>query len=321
MKIYLAGLGWVPDAPAGNRLRWHYPVDERVVDSYQGLPKTIIVERAWVDEDLQKVDELGKMVNVGSQSMPIVPYSWWDHFGDIVPAGMMPLIFSLPWSAQAVRFQYQGADTRLLAFDEGGRIIDDRMIVNSSVVGLKAPDIRFLAVFAYNATFLDLMALDLFRDRGLPWEEIARIRVADTVGLTLSEAGSRYDLPPTLDVKEWAELVDAANTALASDPKTETAFPDEPTAWEAFQMMMGTRWEHAVLFGHGFFDRPRNGWAKIDEIRKDLILPGIPPRAVAYRVIDKEGRIKPSNLVVCPPWQVAPLVTPGLPNSSIPRSG
>ncbi|MCU0521526.1 MAG: hypothetical protein MUF84_12630 [Anaerolineae bacterium] len=36
MNIHLAALGWIPDAPAGNRLRWHYPADVVDGDAYLG---------------------------------------------------------------------------------------------------------------------------------------------------------------------------------------------------------------------------------------------------------------------------------------------
>ncbi|MCU0521527.1 MAG: hypothetical protein MUF84_12635, partial [Anaerolineae bacterium] len=189
----------------------------------------------------------------------------------------------------------------------------DQMVAGGQMVVLKAPDISALAVFAFSATFGDFAALDLYRDRGLPWEEIARIRVADTIVLSLDEASQRYDVPPTLSKQEWAEFVEAAKEAKVADPANDAAAPDEPTAWEAFEMMMGIRWEHAVLFGHGFFDGPRKGWPGIDEVREDLLLPNVPSHAVVYRVREEEERVKPSNVVVCPPWLAAPLGAPGLP--------
>jgi len=43
-----------------------------------------------------------------------------------------------------------------------------------------------------------------------------------------------------------AVFLGMANQALASDPVGELALADEPTAWETFNLVMGTRWEHAV---------------------------------------------------------------------------
>lgn len=303
MKIYLAALGWVPDAPAGNRLRWHYPVDTVAGDRYLGLPETIIVERAWLDEDLPQKDEHREPA----------PPSWWKHMGDIGLAGHLLQVFSLPWPAQAVRFVYMGSDTRLRAFNREDRLVADRTVVNGQTVSLQAPDISALELLAHNVTLQDFAALDLFRDRGLKWEEIARIQVAKTIGLTLDQASLRYDLPSTLSIQEWADLVDHARKASASDPATDAAASDEPTAWQAFQMMIGVRWEHAVLFGHGFFDGPRTKWPQSDEVNKKLILTSVPPRSVAYRVREAQGRLGPSNAVVCPPRLAAPLAAPGVP--------
>ena len=312
MKIYLAALGWVPAAPAGNRLRWHYPADEVDGARYLGLPAAVSVERAWLDEDLPQSGKSGTMV-LGGGSLPMAPLSWWDHLGDVHPTGGLPKFFVLPEPAQAVRLLYDGEDTRLVALDGDANIVADQMVSNGQWVNLQAPDISVLAVLAYDAVFRNFMALNLFRDRGLAWEEIARVGVADTVSLSLREAAWRYDGPTTMVDQWWAELVDAANTAQASDPANDAAEPEKPTAWKAFEMMIGIRWEHAVLFGHGYFDGPRRGWPAIDDVRKDLILPGVPPRAAAYRVRDEKERLKASNVAICPPWLAAPLTAPGLP--------
>jgi len=203
----------------------------------------------------------------------------------------------------------------LVALDRAGEIIADQKVADGQVVSLQASDINAIKVFTYSATLHNFMALDLFRDRGLHWEEIAHIQVADTTSLALREAGRRYDLTPTLSEQEWTELVDAAITAQASDPVSDGTNAAEPTAWEAFQMMMAVRWEHAVLFGHGFFDGPHQESERegIDDIKREAILREIPSFAVAYRVREKADRLKPSNIAVCPPWLAAPLVAPGQP--------
>jgi len=313
MRLYLAALGWVPDLPAGNRLRWHYPADAVDGDRYLGLPHTVIVERALLDEDIPSADQTKPSLVPGGTAAPLVPYAWWDHLGDVHPAGFLPRIYELPWPAQAVRFVYQGTGTRLLAFDRAGRVVADQKVVNGQVVGLQAPEIGALMVFAYTATFHDLVALDLFRDRRLPWEEIARIGVAASASLSLAEAALRYAVPSTMGPQEWAEFVDGATRGQDSTPAGDAANPDEPTAWAAFRVMMGTRWEHAVLFGHGFVDGPHENWPRIDRVREDLLLAMPPPRAVAYRVREERGKLEPSCVAVCPPWMAAPLTAPGQP--------
>ena len=44
MNIRLSTLGWVTDAPPGNRLRWDYPLQALDANGqYLGLPKTLIL--------------------------------------------------------------------------------------------------------------------------------------------------------------------------------------------------------------------------------------------------------------------------------------
>lgn len=317
MNIHLAALGWVPDAPIGNRLRWHYPTDAIDKNHYLGLPETIIVERAWVKEDLWEKDPFE--TDPGSEQPRIFPYSWWDTLGDVNPVGFLPTIYILPWPAQAVHFLYQGSDTRMVVINSHEEIVADQKVANGQVVRLYATDIKAIKVFTLGATFHNFMALNLFCDHDLQWEEIARIRVADTVTLTLQEAGKRYDLPPTLSELEWAELVEAAVTAQTSNPQIDEKKPDEQTKWGIFQMMMAARWEHAVLFGHGFFDGPRQDWGRIDEVKKDMILHDVPSCAVAYRVRDEANRLRPSNMVICAPSLATPLITPNQPAYKDPK--
>ena len=104
MNIYLAGLGWLTDVPAGNRLRWHYPLDALAgAGDYLGLPEVIIVERAWLNEDLPQPGSV-----VGGVVEPMVPISWWDHQGDVTPTGFLPLVYQLADPVQAARFVYRG---------------------------------------------------------------------------------------------------------------------------------------------------------------------------------------------------------------------
>lgn len=318
MKIYLSAIGWIGDeAPKGNRLRWHYPAEAESGDRYLGLPETIIVERAWLKEDLPNIDK----IHSGTHDLSGIPDSWWDSIGDVHPLSSQPdiplsKIFTLEPSVQGVRFSYHGYDTKLTVTDSAipPNIVFDRMINNGDEVTLQAADICALKIFADNATFHNFRVLDLFRDRGLQWEEIARIRVADTASFPFDKVSLRYDSPPTLEEQEWEDFREAAELAQISTPAEDQASPDEPPKWKVFQMLMAIRWEYAVLFGHGFFDGPRSNWETIDEIKRDLILPDVTgSRAIAYRVREAAGRLGPSNIAVCPPRWASPLIPPGQP--------
>jgi len=308
MKMYLAGLGWMTDAPAGNRLRWSYPVQAlKSSKTYLGLPETIIVERAWLDEMLPEPQEHG---NLSLINTPRVPSSWWQSFGDVHPDGFLVQKFRLKKGAQAVQFTFRGANSRLRVFADS-TLLTERMISDGDVFNWEAPLINGFHINGASATFQNMMVLDLFADRGLTWAQLATVRVADTVNIDLDSAHLRYDKPVSLTHSQWAEFVEAAQRGQASTPGTPT--DGNPTDWEAFSILMGLRWEHAVLFGHGFHDGPRKNWPETDEYVRDKFLTGIPATAVAYRVRAGQQKELISNIVVCPPQPVSPLTPPGQP--------
>src|SRR5829696_1251185 len=103
MKILLSALGWIDDAPRGNRLRWHYPVGDITPDgTYRGLPKVIVIERAPFD------------------------------FPDVFMAGFVaPGSYTLPKPVQAIRFEYQGSPARIVIRDSTNDVVVyDRLVVN-----------------------------------------------------------------------------------------------------------------------------------------------------------------------------------------------
>lgn len=317
MNITLASLGWVTDAPAGNRLRWHYPLQTPDGGGFLDLPETIIVERAWLDEDIPTPDYGTGLLALPQVSLPPVPFSWWDGPTTVNLGGFVPLAHTLSRPVQAVRFTYRGPATRLLVYDsDADRLVFDRMLADGQPVILSAAAMDLFVFLTYSATLENFYTLDLYLNRKLDWHEIARIHVRETLNASLDQAARRYDLPPTLSKQEWDEFVQLAQEGEASSPAT--LVEGEPSAWEAFMMATGIRWEHALLFGHAFFDGPRNELPDLDEIAEDLLLPAIPPTAVAYRVREAKKRVGNSNLVVCPPWPAAPLIAPGQPQYQLP---
>jgi len=310
MKIYLAGLGWITDTPTGNRLRWSYPLE--ALDGsggFLGLPETIIVERAWLDEDIPHQPEKVTTSTGTTISLPTAPYSWWKSHGDVVPSGFLPQKLTLSKPVQAARFTYRGPRGRLRVFDSAtNTLVAERRVANGDLVVITAPDLDKFELLTMFGRFENLMTLDLFDDHGLKFEEIAVIRVFQTLDADFRTVTPRTTIPPTLDEGEWKELVEAAKNGQTSHPGD--IIEGEPTPWEAFGMVTGLRWEHALLFGHAFFDGPRAQWPEIDDLNRKMILEKMPPTAAVYRVREEKKRVGASNLVVCPPWPAAELHPP-----------
>jgi hypothetical protein len=324
MRIYLAGIGWLPDAPKGNRLRWSFPSGEiKSRGRFIGFPETVVVERAPVDEDIPQVKPTPTAILGLPAAVPVTataPFSWWDNHGTVNLAGFPPLRHQLPSPIQAVSFQYMGPAARMLVMDrENDRLVADRMVSNGDAVYLESPAMDEFIFLAFAASLNNFRTLDLFKNRGLTWETIAEIRVAATGDFPYDEVAVRYDMPPTLSPDEWKELVELAK--LAQESKPSTLVEGDPTPWESFFMALGIRWELALLYGHGFFDGPRTNLSPLDEIDESKLLPNVPPQAMAYRVRDRDKRVPNSNIVVCPPWLAAPLLQPSLPQFVDPEVG
>lgn len=321
MRIHLAAIGWLPDAPAGNRLRWSYPADAIVKGDPLGFPEKLIVERAPLDVNLPRPG--GQTVATWSAAAPEaspIPLEWWDEVGTVSLGGSLPLVYDLPSPAQAVRFTYRGPAAAVVALDHSR---DERLVVRGLTDGqffyLEDSRIDRLEVFATAARLENFATVDLFADRGLDWTPVATIGVAATAHATLDQVAPRYLSAPTMTPTEWQELTKQANEALAAGPGSG---PDEgPTPWQAFGFALAMRWEFALLFGHGFFDGPRIKTSSLDEIHEAALLHGPPPGPVAYRVREAAGRVEASNLAVCPPWMAAPLSKPGQPGYVSPRVG
>lgn len=319
MKIHLADIGWVTDAPEGNRLRWSYPAWElEGPDKFLGFPELIVVERAPVDEDLpqDKTIETSFGRGIAFPAAATIPLSWWDHHGNINLRGFLPVHHKLPAPVQAVSFTYRGAAARMLVKDsQRDQFVADRMLFDSDTFYLEAPAIDEFIFLAFSVSLEDFSTLDLFKDRGLAWEVIAEIRVAETSDFPYEEVRKRYNIPMTLSQHEWKELVELARFAQASTPGT--IVQGEPTPWQSFDMALGLRWEFALLYGYGFFDGPRSEISPLDMIDESKLLKSVPTHAVAYRVINKACCkaccVRESNIVVCPPWLAAPLVPPSVP--------
>ncbi|MBW7460802.1 hypothetical protein K0U00_42730, partial [Paenibacillus sepulcri] len=105
MTIYLSSIGWLSETPAGNRLRWHFPLRELADGGgYRGLPQAVIIERA----------PLNLRMVPSRVSLSIYPPGWWDLLGSQSVGGLLLADeFKLPGPAQAVTFVWRGAPARI----------------------------------------------------------------------------------------------------------------------------------------------------------------------------------------------------------------
>ena len=302
MNIHLGAIGWVSDAPPGHRLRWHYPLEALDANGmYLGLPNKVIVERAPLDS---------RDLLAHPQASMGYPVQWWDQHGDITLASVVPLlVHPLPKPAQAVVFTWRGANARIL-FTNAQQAITERFAVDGEKVYVEASRIETIIVLETHATLENLRTLDLFADRGLHWRALAEITVAGTFAADFAKIAPRYEIAPTITAANWTKLVELANDGTASTPAQ--AVPGNPTDWQSFELILGCRWEYALLSGFAFFDGPRTHTCELDRLLDDVLhSPG--NTLMAYRVRDADGRADVSNLVLVAPALAAPLNAPTAP--------
>ena len=303
MRIHLSALGWVDHAPKGHRLRWHYPVQNIVGGAYLGLPKRILIERAPLDLQHMYGDPFASAQ---------YPYSWWEMVPDINVFGFVPPFeHALPTPVQAIRFDYHGAPARIVIRDSAREdVIVDRLVADGDKVYAEGALIDSVSLYTTWANLTNVQVLDLFKSHGLAFEPIAEIAVAATYAEALAKIASRYDQPTTIGTAEWSDLQNTVNAANLSSPATEV--PGQPTHWQNVQIVLGLRWEFALLGGFAFFDGPRAHECELDRLR-DTILKGPPSTPMAYRVRDVDGPAGYSNLAVGEPWPATALLAPNAP--------
>lgn len=310
MRIYLTGIEWLTQPPAGNRLRWWYPLDDDSTGSYLGFTEAIVVERARLDEDIPQIEPGAGKAFPATGS---VPYSWWDTIGNVNLAGIdLPVVHSLVPAVQALRFTYRGPTTRLLLRDSSrDATLLDTVVADGEHVRFESADIDEVVVYAHSARLEDLDTLDMFAPRGLDWKQIAIVGGTPTLGANLGDVVARHGGGSMLSEAEWGELVQMAQEAAASTPAD--AVPGEPNKWESFNLTLSLRWELAALFGMGYFDGPHADVSHLDEIDTSVELAGPELKPLAYRVRDRLGVAETSNIMVCAPWPAPPLTAPGTP--------
>jgi hypothetical protein len=304
MRIHLSALGWVDDAPQGHRLRWHYPVLEVVAGGYLGLPTRILVERAPLDR---------QHMYGHAQASAQYPLLWWEPIPDVNVFGFVPPhehVLASP--VQAITFDYHGAPARIVIRDSArDAVVFDRLVNDGDNVYAEAALIDSVLLYTTWANLTNIQVLDLFKSHGLAFEPIAEIAVAATYAQALATIAPRYDQATTIGTTEWTELQDAIAAANASSPATE--IDGRPTPWQSVQIVLGLRWEFALLGGFAFFDGPRKSACALDRLH-ETILKAPPATFMAYRVRDMDGPAGHSNLALCAPWPAPALVAPNAPS-------
>lgn len=290
--LSLAAVGWVDTHPAGNRLRWSWPEDAADAGKHI-LPAKIVVERAPLDV---RYDPRAMSV-FGPAST--VPPSMWKQLGDVTLTGFMPVSQSLGGSVQAVRFFYKGFPALVQAFD-GQHCVVTRPVIDGQLVVLHAPAMDLLTVTAPFCELRMLATLDLYAPPPLKFKVIAELHLAETATASFADASTRYPSASTIDGAKWQEL-QALWQAAWNEAPGAVGPEGAPNAWQELQIVLGARWEHAVLCGLGFVDGPDNDQPALDHWSQLLAA----PQASAYRVRDPAGKLAHSN-VVCLPGGLAP---------------
>ena len=306
MRVYLSAIGWVAEAPFGNRLRWLYPTTAlNRKGEFLGLPEKMVVERAPIHEDVVNQTKYG----IVSSTVP----SWWDNYGTVTLNGFLPLVYKFPNPVQAVSFTYAGSETLFIAFEsESNNLVNKRILKNGDDVYLEASGIDTLFFVTFPSVKIEnLKALDLFKDQGLEWETIAEINVLNAFGQPYEEAMKRYGGASTFLPSQWNDIINLLGKAKLSIPTSQPK--NEPLPWNTFNWALGIRWEYAVIGGMGFCDGPQTQATPLDKVEIAKLLKNVPSTAYAYRVREMKNRTKPSNIMICPNFVAPPLLPPAAP--------
>lgn len=309
-SLRLSALGWIDEPPFGNRLRWHIPAGEidPATSEFFGLPEVIILERRDIEWSIGERPPSGYITL--DEPVP-----------DINLLGTFPVTHRFSRPLERLRFRYDGRPTRLLVRDsKRDRTLFDRVLADGETVDVLGAQIDQVVVHAFRARLRNVFVVDAYKSAAR-WEEVARIRVAGSRLAPLPVVLDRYPAPPTITPGIWADLVSLAEAAISSHPgdvivPSSGPLPDGfgkltfPNRWTELQLGLAERWEHAVLFGHGYVDGPRGPGSGIDVIDPTKILTGMGTLGHLYRIRDDAGRFAPSNQAFCPNRFVPPLQPP-----------
>jgi hypothetical protein len=320
-----AALGWVTDAPSGNRLRWTFAghpaaAPPAAPGNANDLRVAFARERpggtALAAVTIERAALAPKPAWQPRPDLPwdlaAIPPDWWEPHGDVVLNADVPFAqFVLPAVAQAVSFRLAGGPARCVLRASNGEVVLDRHVAADERVVGRGADIASITLNARTRTLRDLETLDLSRHRALDFRPLAHLDIARGLDAPLHIAQTRLvggtTIPPGDDwwekLRFWCRGFDAPG---------EVSDPAMPNAWLRAGAARGSRFSLAVLTGAGFVDGP--GVLR-SSVEGDALLgePLTEPQWVAYRIVSKPpagGPPQTSNIVVCPPVAAPRLAPP-----------
>ncbi|WP_437498552.1 hypothetical protein [Sorangium sp. So ce1099] len=294
-RISLSTLGWVAEAPAGNRLRWSFVDDP--TGRGAGVDKAI-VQRVALDWKLPDGKEI---------LPPLAPPAWWRRHDDVTLDGPLA-IHVLPEPAQAVCFVFRGEPCRVRVTGRG-HVVADQLVNDGDVVVVEGDWLDRIVLLGTRGVVEALATLDLWQPRSV-WdshvETVGEIAVAPTLDAPFDVVLKRHPaerfqrLVATAD--EWTKLVECARAD--SYPEMPPGF-ESPSPRQLLQLIMATRWHVALLLGHGTCDGPGRSESPLDQFHAPpAAAPGqSDARPYAYRVLAGDWI---SNTRACLPIMAPP---------------
>lgn len=305
MRISLSGLGWVDKGPIGNRLRWSYPLQPVQDNTFLCLPKSMIIERAIIPR--RELEEAH-----GRATLPF-PIDWWDTLAEKVTVKKGEVVFTYPLKepVQAVSFEWIGMHAHILFRDsQTDETVAIRHVHEQTMVYVEGYSINTIIVISPGGTIAHLRALRMYNDFDFKFSPLAEIAVSDSYTSNLNVVGKRYGDLLTMSQSQWDDLKEVVEEARLAKPYKE----GEPTALDQLELILGTRWEYAVLGGFGYFDGPFEHDCNLDKQLDTCITEPDMNSLYVYRVYPEENPEWKSNMIICRPEPVPSLNAPSIPN-------
>lgn len=314
-RMYLSAINWIDGPPAGNRLRWLFPLQKPGAADYLGFPGSFQIDSALLDyyEPLS----VSGLADVGMRPRVKYPQQWWER--GLEMRAIAPAIFRprTKHSVQAVTFKYHGPNSYCTLLDLEKCVIAGMPIKDGERLYYESGEIaevQFLSDNASKISLSDEWVLDLYEPRKLSWKAVAEIAVrtplVDKAVGDFNAIQTRMAGLGRLTSDHWATLQDYAGSA----DKIKKPSDDDPTlhspTWDVWLAMQALLWEISVLTGFGFVHGP-SASAVAGDITSDLLHGPLSGGAMIYRVTcSSSGHI--SNLALVEAGKASDLRKPEL---------
>ena len=323
--ISSASIGWIEDAPVGNRVRWTLPTTvtpaaplDPGTDGINTPHLRFALSAAAPGLDAVTVERAALPTNLKWTPDPTLPAylqpmpsDWWSARPDAAlhsDVAFVELVLGAP--VQAVRFRYVGPAARCVMYSaDGSTVLDELLTPGMQTVGCGAA-IDVVRVYARDCTLVNLHTVSLVDAFGLAFTPLARIDVAAGLQADLDHAVTRISsaaLPADLPDGWWKRL---ATWCLGQEAPGDDVDADRPGPFLRAQVLRAARFWAAVLTGSGWVDGPAGMASRVPG---DALL-GEPlnrPAWVAYRVVADGADPAASSVTICPPVPAARLARPG----------